>query len=604
MKLLPRHIRTQIATVLLGLAVTYPALYAVDDDRLLSAHEDSANWLTYGHGYSNQRYSELDEINRDNVKQLAPRWIYQTGVQGTFQGNPLVADGVMYLSTPFNHVVALDAATGEQKWRYQHELRTDKLCCGPTNRGLGLGYGKIYMITVDARVIALDMNTGEVKWDIPVADPGGDTPESLDILADADALKNWEVIGWSGLSGNMAPLVFDGLVIVGVTGAGYGLTLRSPTEEDPHAVVGMAGAKYGLRAFVSAYEADTGQLRWRWYSTPEHGWEGEFVTETRAGYTLERDIEAEKTALPRYADAWKRGGGSVWTHPALDPELGLLYVGTGNPAPQMDDITRPGDNLYTCSLVALDVRTGKLKWFFQQVPHDVWNYDVASSPILIDLMHENRHVPAVVQAGKTGWLYVHDRLTGKLLLRSDPFVPQSNMFRRPTREGIVIAPGLVGGNDWSPAAYNPQTGWVYTAAVHMPTRYTVHDVQAKDQQPGLGKTYVTATSGETRGTGRLSAVDPVSGKIKWQIETDKPLVGGVTTTAGGLVFVGESNGYFTARDATSGELLWRFQTGAGVNAPPIVYRAGDDQYVAVAAGGHDKFQFSPGNAVIAFGLVK
>ena len=599
-----RHLYIGTMLLVCGLVAASPTGYAVDDDRLINAHADSTNWLTYGHGYSNQRYSELDEINRDNIKKLAPRWIYQTGIQGTFQSNPLVADGVMYLSTPFNHVVALDAATGEEKWHYQHELKTEKLCCGPTNRGLALGYGKIYMITVDARVIALDIQTGAVQWDIPLAGPTTGTPESLDILSDADALKNWDVIGWTGFSGNMAPLVFDGLVIVGVSGAGYGLTLRPPSEKGPHAVVGVSGVKYGLRAFVSAHDAQTGQLRWRWYSTPEQGWEGEYTSRTLAGDTLERDIEAEKAASSQYSDSWKYGGGSVWTHPALDPELGLLYVGTGNPAPEMDDTTRPGDNLYTSSLVALDVRTGQLKWFFQQVPHDLWNYDVASSPILINVMHNGHLVPAVVQAGKTGWLYVHDRVTGELLLRSEPFVPQNNMFRRPTREGIVISPGLVGGNDWSPAAYNPQTGWVYSAAVHLPTKYTIHDIPAQDRQPGLGETYVAATSTEVPGTGRLTAVDPVSGKIKWQMETDKLLVGGVSTTAGGLLFVGESNGYFTARDAANGQLLWRFQTGAGVNAPPIVYQAGGEQFVAVAAGGHQKFQFPPGDAVIAFALVK
>jgi len=574
----------------------------VDDKRLLSAHTDNSNWLTYGHGYSNQRYSELDDINRDNVKRLVPRWIYQTGIPGTFQTNPLIADGIMYLSTPYNHVVALDAVTGKMKWRYEHKLTTEELCCGPTNRGVAMGYGKIYMITVDARLIALDMNTGAVLWDVPVADPSTGARESLDFLAEADTLKTWKVIGWTGFSGNMAPLVFDGQVIIGVTGAGYGLTLRATTEGDPHAVVGIAGEDQGLRAFVSAYDAGSGKLRWRWYSTPTQGWEGKFSGQTAAGDSLERDLKAEKAALPKYVDAWKRGGGSVWTHPALDPAAGLLYVGTGNPAPQMDDSTRPGDNLYTSSLVALDARTGQLKWYFQEVPHDVWNYDVASPPILIDTMHNGRLTPAVAQAGKTGWLYVLNRLTGKLLSRSEPFVPQHNIFRRPTRDGIVISPGLVGGNDWSPAAYNPQTGWIYVAAVHMPTKYTVHDVPPEKRKPGLSDIYVTATSAEESGTGRLSAIDPASGKIQWQVHTDKPLVGGVATSAGGLVFVGESNGQFTARDARDGRLLWQFNTGAGVNAPPVIYRAGGKQFVVVAAGGHEKFQFPLGDAVIAFGL--
>lgn len=585
-----------------GIGAARAATDAVDDARLSAAHDDGANWLTYGHGYANQRYSALKEINRDNVRRLVPRWIFQTGIAGTFQTNPLVADGVMYLSTPYNHVVALDAATGEVRWRYQHKLVTKELCCGPTNRGVAIGYGRVYMITVDARLVALDMRSGKLLWDVPVADPNTGRHESLDLLADSDALKNWRVIGWTGFSGNMAPLVFDGLVIVGVTGAGYGLTLGATTPGDPHAVVGVAGEDQGLRAFVSAYDAASGQVRWRWYSTPAQGWEGTFTTTTAAGDTLERDVEAEKAALPRYADAWKRGGGSIWTHPALDVEAGLLFVGTGNPAPQMEDSTRPGDNLYTSSLVALNARTGELKWYFQQVPHDTWNYDVASSPILFDLERDGRRTPVVAQAGKTGWLYIHDRLSGALLSRSEPFVPQHNMFKRPTRAGVVIAPGLVGGNDWSPAAYNQETGWVYTAAVHMPTRYTVHDIPVKKRGPGGPNTYVAATSEEQPGGGRLTAIDPVSGKIQWQVETDKPLVGGVATSAGGLVFVGESSGHFTARDARDGRLLWHFNTGAGVNAPPVIYQAGGKEFVVVAAGGHEKFQFALGDAVIAFGL--
>jgi glucose dehydrogenase len=576
--------------------------WAVDDRALRSAGDDPENWLTYSRGYANQRYSPLDEINRGNVRRLVPKWIYQSGLSGTFQASPLVVDGVMYVSLPYNHVVALDAATGERVWRYEHKLTTDKLCCGPANRGLALGYGRLYMITVDARLIALDRRTGRVDWDVPVADPNTGAAESIDVLLDSDRRKAGEVKGWTGYSGNMAPLVYDGMVIVGVTGAGYGLHLEA-SPGSPISVVGMAGAQFGLRAFLSAYEAETGKLIWRWYSTAEGQWEGQFVAKTRLGDPLGRDIASEQAKLDQYPDAWRRGGGSLWTHPALDPELGLLYVGTGNPAPQMDDFTRPGDNLYTVSIVALDVRTGKMKWYDQHVPHDVWGYDVGTPAVLFDLPSGERKVPALAQASKSGWLYIYERATGELIRRSEPFVPQHNLFSRPSREGVEIWPGAAGGASWSPASYDPQTGWIYIAAMHMPMRYMVHDLPPEKHANGPTYTSVDGIAGMER-YGLLSAIDPLTGKIAWQAKTPQILIGGLVTTAGGLLFMGEGNGKFTARDVHDGALLWSFQTGAGVNAPPIVYRAQGREFVAVASGGHELFQFPLGDAVIAFGLTE
>jgi glucose dehydrogenase len=574
----------------------------VDDRALRSAGDDPENWLTYSRGYANQRYSPLDEINRGNVRRLVPKWIYQSGLSGTFQASPLVVDGVMYVSLPYNHVVALDAATGERIWRYEHKLITDKLCCGPANRGLALGYGRLYMITVDARLIALDRRTGRVEWDVPVADPNTGAAESIDVLLDSDRRKAGEVKGWTGYSGNMAPLVYEGMVIVGVTGAGYGLHLEA-SPGNPISVVGMAGAQFGLRAFLSAYEAETGKLIWRWYSTAEDRWEGQFVTKTRLGDPLDRDIASEQAKLDQYRDAWRRGGGSLWTHPALDPELGLLYVGTGNPAPQMDDFTRPGDNLYTVSIVALDVRTGKMKWYDQHVPHDVWGYDVGTPAVLFDLPSGGRKVPALAQASKSGWLYLYERATGELIRRSEPFVPQHNLFSRPSREGVEIWPGAAGGASWSPASYNPRTGWIYIAAMHMPMRYVVHDLPPEKHANGPTYTSVDSIAGMER-HGLLSAIDPLTGKIAWQAKTPQILIGGLVTTAGGLLFMGEGNGKFTARDVHDGALLWSFQTGAGVNAPPIVYRARGREFVAIASGGHQLFQFPLGGAVIAFGLAE
>ena len=275
-------------------------------------------------------------------------------------------------------------------------------------------------------------------------------------------------------------------------------------------------------------------------------------------------------------------------------------MGVGNPSPQMDDATRPGDNIYTVSLAALDVETGRLRWYHQQVPHDVWGYDVASPPVLLDLEIDGRPVKAVAQAGKTGWLYVHERARGRLVYKSEPFVPQENLFVPPTPEGVRVAPGAAGGASWSPAAYSPRTGLIYVAAMHMPMRYTVRERPAQGDRPAQRYT-VTEPTVEPR-WGTLTAIDARTGKIRWQHRTAEPLVGGVLATAGGLVFMGEGNGYFDAFDAETGALRWRFQCGAGVNAPPITYEVDGTQYVAVAAGGNPLFGFRVGDAILSFAL--
>jgi glucose dehydrogenase len=267
----------------------------------------------------------------------------------------------------------------------------------------------------------------------------------------------------------------------------------------------------------------------------------------------------------------------------------------------MDDLTRPGDNLYTVSLVALDANTGRLRWHYQQVPHDMWGYDVASPPVLFDISHEGQTIPAVGQASKTGWMYVLDRRDGKLLFKSEAFVPQSNIFRRPTAGGIDIAPGAAGGASWSPVSYDAQSGLAYVAALHMPTRYQIREIPAAGDKPAVHYTTLEPVEGPRWGT--LTAIDlRANGRIAWQAKTADPLVGGVLATAGGLVFVGEGGGTFDAYDAKSGELVWQFNCGAGVNAPPITYQIDGKQYIAVAAGGNAIFGFRQGEAVIAFAL--
>ena len=573
----------------------------IDDTRLLAAATEPASWLTYGRDYGNQRFSPLARIDASNVKGLVPRWIYQSGVSATFQATPILTDGVMYVSLPFNHVVALDARTGRELWRYEHKRRTSAMCCGPANRGVAVAYGKVYEVTVDARVIALDQKTGRLVWDIPLVENIEGVTERAEQLAAADPLRRQRVTGSTGVGANMAPLVYKGRVIAGITGVGYGLHLDSDRPGAPvGAVIGIAGQS-ARAGFYAAFDARTGKRLWQFDTAASQGWEGQFRSTTPDGAPLDRDIERERATLARYADAWKTGGGSAWTTPAIDPDLGLIYLGVGNPSPQMDDITRPGDNLYTVSIVALDIDSGKLAWYYQEVPHDMWGYDVASPPVLFDAEVDGRHVPAVGHAGKTGWFYVLDRRDGRLLYKSEAFVPQHNLFRRPSPEGVEIAPGAGGGASWSPVSYDPRTGLVYVAALHMPTRYRVTEVPATAGAPALRYTALEPVRGATWGT--LSAIDTrARGKIAWQVKTAQPLVGGVLATAGDVVFVGEGNGDFNAFHTRTGERLWQFNCGAGVNAPPITYELDGRQYVAVAAGGNAIFGYRQGEAIVVFAL--
>jgi glucose dehydrogenase len=573
----------------------------IDDARLLNAAGDTSNWLTYGRDYGNQRFSPLTQINASNVKRLTPRWIFQSGVTATFQATPIVADGVMYVSLPFSHVVALDAKAGRELWRYNHKRRTDKMCCGPANRGVAVAYGKVFIGTVDARLIALEQKTGKVVWDIPLVDDVEGVTERTDQLAADDPARKQRVTGSTGVGVNMAPVVYQGKVIIGITGVGFGLHLDSDRPGAPvGTVIGIAGQSQRA-GFYAAFDANSGRRIWQFDSTPADGWEGVFRTATPDGAPLDRDIAREKATFAQYKDAWQRGGGSAWTTPAVDPVLGVVYLGIGNPSPQMDDLTRPGDNLYTVSLAAVDANTGRLRWHYQQVPHDMWGYDVASPPVLFDISHEGQTIPAVGQASKTGWMYVLDRRDGKLLFKSEAFVPQSNIFRRPTAGGIDIAPGAAGGASWSPVSYDAHSGLAYVAALHMPTRYQIREIPAAGDKPAVHYTTLEPVEGPRWGT--LTALDlRANGRIAWQAKTADPLVGGVLATAGGLVFVGEGGGTFDAYDAKSGELVWQFNCGAGVNAPPITYQIDGKQYIAVAAGGNAIFGFRQGEAVIAFAL--
>lgn len=530
----------------------------VTDEMLLNAGKDGKNWLMYGRDYTNQRYSPLTQITTANVSKLVPKWVFQTGVVHSFENTPIVVDGVMYITTPFNHVFAIDARTGKQLWKYEHkEPPTRIFCCGPNNRGVAVAYGKVYMATLDARLLALDQKTGKVVWDVETGDPT------------------------AGYGNTMAPLVYKNMVIVGTS-----------------------GAEYGIRGFVKAFDAKDGKLIWTWYTIPEKGWEGEWKKTTPEGEDLHRDIEAEKKAMEKYADAWKTGGGSVWMTPALDPELGLLYVCIGNPSPDLDGSVRPGDNLYTESIVALDVNKGEMKWYYQYVPHDVWDLDATSPAVLFDVTVGGKKVKAVGHAGKTGWVYILDRTNGKLIKKSEAFVPQENMFAPPTEKGTRMLPGANGGSEWSPMSYSPQTQMVYVAGLHQPMHYIVHTAPLEKGKLWLGSAFIAAPGEEKDQYGTFTAINVNTGKIVWQHKTEQPLIGGSLVTAGGLVFTGEGNGYFDAFDAKTGKLLWRFQCGAGVNAAPISFEVDGQQMIAVAAGGNFQLGFPYGDTIFVFGLSK
>lgn len=597
-----RTCRSLLTLVVLLSTATAAWPGGVDDATLKQANTNRADWLSYGRDYGQQRFSPLDAINTKSIGRLVPKWIYQTGNAATFQTSPLIAGGVMYLTAPNSHVVAVDATTGRERWRYEHKRAIEKTCCGPANRGAALGYGKVYVATVDARLVALDQATGKPVWNIALAEEQMAGTEDKKVLAAGDPLHGRNITGSTGAGAVIAPLVYDGKVIVGITGVGYGLHLDSPRPGAPlGAVVGVAG-RYGRPGFLAAYDAETGKEIWK-FETTQQGWEGNYRNETPDGVPMYRDIAAEKASAADNADAWRFGGGSIWHTPSVDPATGMIYFGVGNPSPQAADSTRPGDNLYTVSLVALEAATGKLVWHFQQVPHDMWGYDVASPPTLFDASVGGKTVPAVGQASKLGWYYVHDRRDGKLLFKSEAFVPQENLFARPTPQGVRVTPGPAGGSNWSPASLDASRSVVYVAGMHIPMIYRTAEMPADAGKPAVP--YFIIEPSHEPNWGTLTALDLAnSGKVAWQVKTDQPLVGGVLATAGGVVFTGEGGGDFSAFDAKSGAKLWSFNCGAGVNAPPVSYEVDGEQYVAVAAGGSQIWGFRQGGAVIVFGLVK
>ena len=498
----------------------------VTDKQLLNAGSDQDNWLLHGRTYDNADYSPLTAINPGNIGQLAPVATIHTGMVNTFENTPIEVNGVLFIVTASDHVQTYDAVTGQLLWTYTPKLDYSDVCCGPQARGVGVAYGKVFMAQLDGRVVALDAKTGQVAWRTNQADM---LPEPTHYY-----------------SFTMAPQVYDGMVIVG-----------------------NSGAEYPTRGFVEALDANTGKLMWRFRTTAAPDEPG--------------------------GDSWggngyASGGGSVWNTPAIDPKNGLVVFAAANPNPDYWGENRKGDNAYTNSIIGVHVKTGKIAWWYQEVPHDLWDYDATAPAVLFDAQDHGKTVPAAAEAGKVGNVFIVNRLTGALLHKSQPFVMQSaNMFDIPGENPITRYPGINGGSLWSTPSFSPLTHDFYVMGVNQ--AYSVTAFKMEPWVPG------TATVGQQTGgsqkpevtpfppTGTLTAIDVNTGNIAWQDKTSLPMYGGIVTTASNLLFTGEMDGDFDAFDAKTGKKLWHHFMGVGVCTPPITYRVKGVQYVAIGASG-------------------
>jgi alcohol dehydrogenase (cytochrome c) len=504
----------------------------VTAERLLNAAKEPQNWLMYSGDYAGHRFSALDQINTANVHSVVTKWAYQTQASGKFETTPLVVDGVLYGTGQDNRAYALDARSGRPIWQYQRALPADiRPCCGRINRGFAILGDKVFLGTLDAHVIALDAKTGNVVWD--------------------ETAFDYKL----GYSISLAPLAVKNLVIVGVS-----------------------GGEYGIRGFIDAYDANTGARKWRFYTVPGPGEPGH---ETWEG------------------DSWKIGGAPAWITGSYDPATNTTFWTTGNPSPSNRGAGREGDNLYSNSLLALDPDTGKLKWYFQFTKHDEHDWDATQVPVMID--DGDKHW--IAQANRNGFFYVVDRTTGKLV-SSNAYAkvtwssskdadgrPAANKNASPTPEGNRVCPGAAGATNWMSPTYDPQTKLFYVTAREQ------CDVFSSSPQPyEAGHAYYGSAYFPNDDTepfwGALRAIDPQSGKIKWEWKHPSPTWSGVLSTAGGLVFTGDAEGNFIALDAASGKALWHFQAGGSVYSSPMSFAVDGKQYVAVAAG----------STLFAFGL--
>jgi quinohemoprotein ethanol dehydrogenase len=566
--LLPRGAALRFAVVVLSLAAATPSLAqsaarAVDDAALVAAPRNADTWLSYGRDYAETRFSPLTAIDDGNVTRLGLAWSYDTAALRGHEATPLIAGGVLYATTSWSDVFALDARTGAQLWKWDaraDRVRGARACCDAVNRGVALYNGKIYVGVVDGRLAALDAATGRPVWDVqttPVDEP-------------------YTITG--------APRVVDGKV-----------------------VIGNGGAELGVRGYVSAYDAETGALVWRFYTVP-------------GDPSKPFESKAMEDAAKTWTGEWwtMGGGGTAWDAFAYDPDAKLLYVGTGNGSPWDRNIRSPGggDNLYLSSILALNVETGELVWHYQTTPGDNWDYTAVQQLTLAELRIGGRDRKVIMQAPKNGFFYVLDRLTGELL-SADPIAritwasgvdlrtgrPIETPHARYTDALTTIAPGPGGAHNWQPMSFNPQTGLVYVPVSESTFAYG-RDT-AFQYRPGywnLGIDLAAATgvgrrgpvrpeSAYSGGTGEaagapssLLAWNPVAKQPAWRVLHQGAIGGGTLTTAGNLVFQGTDTGMLVAYSADRGAKLWELDLGLGIMAAPSTYSIDGRQYVAVLAG--------------------
>jgi quinohemoprotein ethanol dehydrogenase len=537
-------------------------------------------WRTNGGNFYNQRYSPLTVIDRSNVAQLKGVWrthLNGSGVGPQYSGSaqPIVHDGRVYIVTGANDVFALDLASGAIVWQYAARLdpAISTVCCGWTNRGAGLGEGKLFFGTLDGRLVALDQQTGRELWSVQ-----------------AERRQD-------GYSITSAPLYYDGMVITG-----------------------FAGAEYGVRGRVKAFDARSGKLLWTFHTVPGPG---------EPGYDT----------WPGNSNAWQRGGGTVWQTPAVDPALGLIYFSTGNPSPDFNGAVRPGDNLYTASIVAIEARTGKYRWHFQQVHHDIWDYDAPNPVVLFDATLDGVPRKGLAQVGKTGWAYILDRVTGVPLIgiderpvpqeprqataatqphpRGDAIVPQNVDIAPEGYElvnggriftpfygdkGVIASPSLFGGANWPPSSYDPVRHQLFVCASDVPGNFT--GGHKDNEPPPAGTNYLGGAVGFAAlpRSGIFAALDVRTNKLVWRQRWLDQCYSGSVATASGLVFVGRNDGRLTALDADNGKMLWQFQTGAGMNSTVSVFEHGGKQYVVAYSAGNVLAGSAKGDSVWLFAL--
>jgi alcohol dehydrogenase (cytochrome c) len=541
-----------------GTTAATAAITPVSQQQLNNAAKDGSDFLATNGNYEQTRFYPNAQINRKNVGRLHPAWIFTTEVKESLETSPIIVKGVMYATTSFSHVYALDAKTGQQIWHFKPKLGpVTTFCCGPNNRGVAVYNDKVYVATLDSKLYALDAKSGDVVWQVQIADPE------------------------KGYSETMAPTAVDGKILIGTN-----------------------GGEYGIRGFVRAYDAKDGKLLWNFDTIPENS-VGVWATADATGRDEHRDIAAEKATLAKNGDPYKTLGGGVWQNPSVDLATKRIYFVVGNPSPDLYGAIRPGDNLYTDSLVSADLDTGKYVCHFQYIPHDVWDLDAVSPTVLVQAADKSgKMIPAVIHAGKSGYVYVHDRKDCSLIRFSEPMVSQKDRWTLPTPtkpldpSSAKMFPGANGGVEWSPMATDPGQNLAYAINLEQEMTYTVAEEPYPDGKLWLGGAFTNIPGGIQ--SGNITAVNYNTGKIAWQVKTPQPMIGGILATAGGLVFTGEGNGAFSAYNSSNGKLLWRFQAGAGVNAPPSSYVVDGKQYIVVGSGGNTQLDYKRGDSIIAF----